>query len=131
MTLRPQYPSWWRTRHASQIYDWEKLMLSMLDEGEKVYQHYEQAGNRHHHSIELYSLQAEARPAHTQIEKALKLVMTHRLRTLEWWAEELDMDVLGRQLRKGGSEHLLLQFMRKPSDGDSSEAREKQEPSSS
>ncbi|OLP93781.1 hypothetical protein AK812_SmicGene24276 [Symbiodinium microadriaticum] len=109
MTLRPQYPSWWRTRHASQIYDWEKLMLSTVGEGEYIYQFYEQA---------------EARRAHTQIEKALKLVMAHRLRTLEWWAEELDIDV--RQLRKAGSEHLLLQFMRKPSDGDSSEAREKQ-----
>ncbi|OLP83509.1 Pepsin II-1 [Symbiodinium microadriaticum] len=87
MTLRPQYPSWWRTRHASQIYDWEKLMLSTIDEGEHVYQFYEQAGNRHHRSIELYSLQAEARRAHTQIERALKLVMTHRLRTLEWYAE--------------------------------------------
>ncbi|OLQ01820.1 hypothetical protein AK812_SmicGene15394 [Symbiodinium microadriaticum] len=113
MTLRPQYPSWWRTRHASQIYDWEKLMLSTIDEGEHVYQFYEQAGNRHHRSIELYSLQAEARRAHTQIERALKLVMTHRLRTLEWYAEVLDMDV--RRLSKGGSEHLLLQFMRKPS----------------
>ena len=60
--------------------------------------------------------------------------------------------LIRRQLRKAGSEHLLLQFMRKPSarspalgklqsnvrcrspareDGDSSEAREKQEPSSS
>ncbi|CAE7679257.1 unnamed protein product, partial [Symbiodinium microadriaticum] len=78
-------------------------MLSTVGEGEYIYQFYEQAGNRHHRSIELYSLQAEARRAHTQIEKALKLVMAHRLRTLEWWAEELDID-----------------------DGDSSEAREKQ-----
>ena len=53
---------------------------SIFMPGEHVYQFYEQAGNRHHRSIELYSLQAEARRAHTQIERALKLVMTHRLR---------------------------------------------------
>ena len=48
--------------------------------GEHVYRFYEQAGNRHHRSIDLYSLQAAARPAHTQSERALNLVVTHRLR---------------------------------------------------
>ena len=85
---------------------------SIFMPGEHVYRFYEQAGNRHHRSIDLCSLQAAARPAHSQSERALNLVMTHRLRpvgtafsscfvltatgrTLEWWADVLEMDVQG------------------------------------
>ncbi|OLQ05559.1 hypothetical protein AK812_SmicGene11261 [Symbiodinium microadriaticum] len=82
---------------------------------EHVYRVYQQAGNRHYRSIDLYSPQAAARPTHNQSERALNLVMMHRLRTLEWWADVLQMDV--RRLSKLGSEHLLLQWMRKPSAG--------------
>ncbi|CAE7476089.1 COG7, partial [Symbiodinium microadriaticum] len=53
--------------------------------------------------------------SHDKWEPATHLVMTHRLRTLEWYAEFLQIDV--RRLTKLGSEHLLLQFMRKPDAG--------------
>ncbi|OLP89296.1 Sec-independent protein translocase protein TatB [Symbiodinium microadriaticum] len=100
---------------ADDVYDWERLLLSTIDEGEHVYRVYQQAGNRHYRSIDLYSSQAAARPTHNQSERALNLVMMHRLRTLEWWADVLQMDV--RRLSKLGSEQLLLQWMRKPSAG--------------
>eukprot|EP00439_Symbiodinium_sp_Y106_P009388 s5207_g1.t1 len=48
--------------------------------GEHVYTVYEQAGNRQYCSIDLHLLQAAARPVHNQSERAVNLVMTHRLR---------------------------------------------------
>ncbi|CAE7595305.1 tatB [Symbiodinium sp. CCMP2456] len=107
------YPSWWKCKHAAKVVDWERLLLSTIDAGEYVYTVYEKAGNRQYCSIDLYLLQAAERPTHNQWERAVNLVMRHRLRTLEWWADVLQMDV--RRLTKLGSEHLLLQWMRKPS----------------
>ncbi|CAE7677460.1 unnamed protein product [Symbiodinium sp. CCMP2456] len=80
MMLLPQYPSWWKCKHAAQVYDWERLLLSTIDAGEHVYTVYEKAGNRQYCSIDLHLLQAAARPVHNQSERAVNLVMTHRLR---------------------------------------------------
>ena len=122
--------------------------------GEHVYTVYEKAGNRQYCSIDLHLLQAAARPVHNQSERAVNLVMTHRLRPgrdglvflLRFDRDWQDIGVVGgrvadgragalvvatsglrfnrphlirRRLSKLGSEHLLLQWMRKPSAGKS------------
>jgi len=48
--------------------------------GEHVYTVYEKAGNRPYCSIDFYLPQAAACPTHNQFERAVNLVMTHRLR---------------------------------------------------
>ncbi|CAE7697290.1 birA [Symbiodinium sp. KB8] len=91
MELLPRYPRWWTTKHAAQA-----------EHRDFVYAIYEKA-------VDWPS------SSHDKWEPATHLVMTHRLRTLEWYAEFLQIDV--RRLTKLGSEHLLLQFMRKPDAG--------------
>ena len=87
--------------------------------GEQVYRVYQQAGNRHYRSIDLYSPQAAARPTHNQSERALNLVMMHRLRPgrgslfflLRFDRDWQDTGVVGGRVTNGRAGALVVQLL--------------------
>ena len=87
--------------------------------GEHVYTVYEQAGNRQYCSIDLHLLQAAARPVHNQSERAVNLVMTHRLRPgrdgpvflLRFDRDWQDLGVVGGRVANGRAGALVVQLL--------------------
>ncbi|CAE7754332.1 birA, partial [Symbiodinium necroappetens] len=94
-----EYPRWWTTKHAAQVYDREAKLLEDVEAGDFVYAIYEKAVDWPSSSDDKW-------------ERATHLVMTHRLRP--GTDNPFCLNLPQSRLTKAGSEHLLLQFMRKP-----------------